>query len=187
MRRGHIVLCGLSGSKPFFHIISHKAQFSKKKKLLIRKCVFWFSLLLFSWNIYSRRNCARYDQICVSVFMWSTRYARPILIKCEISRQIFEIYFFFFLWHYSPLWALACRTRSFHFFSICHQLSPSSFNPSSFFLCSAFVTISFLLYGLLAPRQTPNLEDQGIPFCLGHHPWPVWHGRLYQEHTLPPA
>jgi hypothetical protein len=24
--------------------------------------------------------------------------------------------FFFFHWHYSPLWALACRTRSFHFF-----------------------------------------------------------------------
>jgi hypothetical protein len=22
--------------------------------------------------------------------------------------------------------------------------------------------------GLLAPRQTPNLEDQDIPFCLGH-------------------
>jgi len=24
--------------------------------------------------------------------------------------------------------------------------------------------------GLLAPCQTPNLEDQGITFCLGHHP-----------------
>ena len=28
--------------------------------------------------------------------------------------------------HYSPLWALACRTTSFHFFPTCHQLSPSS-------------------------------------------------------------
>jgi hypothetical protein len=27
----------------------------------------------------------------------------------------------------------------------------------------------FYCVGLLAPRQTPNLEDQGIPFCLGHH------------------
>ena len=26
------------------------------------------------------------------------------------------IFFFFFYWHYSPLWALACRTMSFHFF-----------------------------------------------------------------------
>jgi hypothetical protein len=36
------------------------------------------------------------------------------------------------------------------------------------FLCLTFVTISFLLCG--APHQTPNLEDQGIHFCLGHHP-----------------
>jgi catabolite regulation protein CreA len=28
----------------------------------------------------------------------------------------------------------------------------------------------FYCVGLLAPRQTTNLEDQGIPFCLGHHP-----------------
>jgi hypothetical protein len=28
----------------------------------------------------------------------------------------------------------------------------------------------FYCVWLLAPRQTPNLEDQGIPFCLGHHP-----------------
>jgi len=27
---------------------------------------------------------------------------------------------------------------------------------------------------LSASRPTPNLEDQGIPFCLGHHLWPVW-------------
>jgi hypothetical protein len=33
---------------------------------------------------------------------------------------------------------------------------------------------------LSAPRPTPNLEDQGIPFCLGHHLWPVWNGRPYQ-------
>jgi hypothetical protein len=29
------------------------------------------------------------------------------------------------------------------FLLICHQLSPSSLNPSSFFLYSTFVTISF--------------------------------------------
>ena len=66
-------------------------------------------------------------------------------------------FFFFFHCHYSPLWALACRTMSFHFFlsatnslhlltpctwrslstspfhpflglPICHQLSPSSYS-----------------------------------------------------------
>jgi len=30
--------------------------------------------------------------------------------------------------------------------------------------------------GLSAPRPTPNLEDQGVPLCLGHLLWPVWHG-----------
>ena len=56
------------------------------------------------------------------------------------TNYIFLI-FFFFHWHHSPLWALACRTMSFHFFPICHQLSPSShshhlkiFSTSSFHL-----------------------------------------------------
>jgi hypothetical protein len=32
------------------------------------------------------------------------------------DRPAHSLHFFFFHWHYSPLWALACRTRSFHFF-----------------------------------------------------------------------
>ena len=39
------------------------------------------------------------------------------------ARHFFCFFFFFLHWHYSPLWALACRTMSFHFFPICHQLS----------------------------------------------------------------
>ena len=51
------------------------------------------------------------------------------------------------------------------------QLIPLlNFRNSKFFYCVR----------LLAPRQTPNVEDQGIPFWLGHHPWHVWHGRSYQ-------
>ena len=48
--------------------------------------------------------------------------------KFSISLHLFVHYFYYFFvhWHYSPLWALACRTMSFHFFPICHQLSPSS-------------------------------------------------------------
>jgi hypothetical protein len=34
--------------------------------------------------------------------------------------------------------------------------------------------------GLSVPQPTPNLEDQDISFRLGHHPWPIWHGRPYQ-------
>jgi len=34
MRKRHIFICVLSGSKTFFHIIYYTARFSKKKKLL---------------------------------------------------------------------------------------------------------------------------------------------------------
>jgi hypothetical protein len=50
-------------------------------------------------------------------------------------------------------------------------------HPASFPL--GFVTFYYKV-GLLTPSPTPNLEDQGIIFCLDHHPWPVWHGRPYQ-------
>ena len=44
----------------------------------------------------------------------------------------------------------------------------------------------YIFYGvrLSASHPTPNLEDQGIPFCLGHHPWSTWHGRPYQFGSL---
>jgi hypothetical protein len=56
------------------------------------------------------------------------------------------------------------------FFPICHQLSPPSLNLSSFFLCSNFVTVSFLLCGVVSPTPNPNLEDQGIPFLSRSSP-----------------
>jgi hypothetical protein len=49
-------------------------------------------------------------------------------------------------------------------------------------LASSWGFVTMFSYGveLLASRPTPNLEGQGITFCLGHYPWPVWHGRPYQ-------
>jgi hypothetical protein len=37
-------------------------------------------------------------------------YNNPIIIQRDATKYLF------FHWHYSPLWALACRTRSFYFF-----------------------------------------------------------------------
>jgi len=85
--------------------------------------------------------------------------------NCASSWFFFTRWFFFFRWRYSPLWALACRTIPLHFSpsitSSVHSPFPSiiiksiqlipllDFRDSNFFYC----------VGLLAPRQTPNLED----------------------------
>jgi hypothetical protein len=58
----------------------------------------------------------------------------------------------FFLWHYSPWWTLA-SSKIVVQFQILEASQQNIFNGM----------------GLLAPHPTPNLEDQGIPFCLGHH------------------
>ena len=50
-------------------------------------------------------------------------------------------------------------------------------DPKVYFrICS----ITGILYKLQPHSPTPNLEDQGIPFCLGHHLQRIWHGRPYQ-------
>jgi len=68
------------------------------------------------------------------------------LLPLPIFSWVFPFFFFFFSsfhWHYSPLWALACRTMSFHFFPICHQLSPSS-HSQHLMLSFCFLFPSFL-------------------------------------------
>jgi hypothetical protein len=40
----------------------------------------------------SKKNWGRDDQKCIFVFMQSTYYSCPILMKLEFSRQIFEKY-----------------------------------------------------------------------------------------------
>jgi hypothetical protein len=55
-------------------------------------CILIFSTT-FVWNIcHCKKNWARYDQKCILVFIWSTRYSCPILMKHEFSPQIFEKY-----------------------------------------------------------------------------------------------
>jgi hypothetical protein len=49
-------------------------------------------------------------------------------IELAVVNRILEtkVFSFFFHWHYSPLWALACLTTSFHFFLSITKISPSS-------------------------------------------------------------
>ena len=80
----YIAICGLSGSTVFFHIISRKVIFSGKKSNI--KCVFWFSFDLFFCNIFHyKKNSARYYHKWIYVFVSSTRYSCPILMKRELT------------------------------------------------------------------------------------------------------
>ena len=64
----------------------------EKKVTEHKMCVLIFCTT-FVWNIsHSKENWARYDQKCVSVYMYSTGYSRQILIKLGSYRKIFEKY-----------------------------------------------------------------------------------------------
>jgi hypothetical protein len=73
----------------YFSILSHQRNF--RKKVIERKIrVSIFCTKVF-WNIYYfKKNSPRWYRICTQVFMYSTRYNCHVLMKIEISRQIFE-------------------------------------------------------------------------------------------------
>ena len=89
--------------------------------------------------------------------------------------------FFFFFWHYNPWWILAFSTIALFvlgpgtyvsntlYLQIIVHAGLSPLFPSGFRLQRVLKVHIFYGVGLLAPRPTPNLEDQGIPFSLGHH------------------
>ena len=74
----------------FLHYLINGTIFFKKKKLLAVKCVFWFYLQLFFWNIcHSRKNWLRYDQKFILFFMYSSHYFCQILTKLGLYFDIF--------------------------------------------------------------------------------------------------
>jgi hypothetical protein len=90
-RMSRIVICSLSGSTIFLHIISQTARFSKTV-VEYKMCVLIFSTN-YVWNIFhSKKNWGRYDRKCILVFMWNARYSCQILMKIEFCRQIFAKY-----------------------------------------------------------------------------------------------
>jgi len=74
-----------------FHIISRTAQFWKQF-IEHKLCVLIFCTTTVRKISHSKKNWARYDHKCTSVFMKSTLFSYQILTKLEIYRQIFEKY-----------------------------------------------------------------------------------------------
>ena len=76
---------------PYSSILSNKHQNFRKKCIEHKMCVLIFSTT-FVWNIYHSKNkWVRYDKKCILVFMWSTRYSCPILMKLELSTDFPKI------------------------------------------------------------------------------------------------
>jgi hypothetical protein len=82
--------------------LSH--QSSKKKSYWTQNVGFDFLSTIFVWDHSHFKNWARYDKKCIVVFMQSTRYSCPRLIKfdfscpffrkilkCQISRKSFHL------------------------------------------------------------------------------------------------
>jgi hypothetical protein len=67
MRMGHIVFCGLFGSKLFFHIISYKAKLKKKKSYWTENVCFDFLYNFFPEKFAILRRTVRYIIKHVSV------------------------------------------------------------------------------------------------------------------------
>jgi len=74
--------------------------------------------------------CLLTSLLCVLQYLQSLtpddwRKVRPKHVECYSNKiylrhwyiwlVLLHKFFFFFHWHYSPLWTLACRTMSFHF------------------------------------------------------------------------
>ena len=89
-----IVKCGLPRSKMVYNSISLTSRFSEKKSPVTehKMCVLKLPLLLLLSLIFLvlRRNGRDMSQKCVFVIMKTSLYSRPILMKIEFSRQIFE-------------------------------------------------------------------------------------------------
>ena len=86
-------------------------------------------------------------------FIWfSTEivYMHRRLTENGVSKHFLRNFFFFFFhWHYSPLWALACRTISFHFIlsatNSLHLLTPSTWRSLSTSSFHIFLGLPLLL------------------------------------------
>ena len=89
----------------------------------------------------SLQRATVYDHACSFVYLFRCRTLWGFVVNSDL--------FFSFHWHYSPLWALACRKISFHFFlSVINSVHLLTSNPWRSLSTSSFQA----LLGLVRSR-----------------------------------
>jgi len=103
-----VCVCSLShpacnAHAPYYHLLSTRicnilphclinGTILEKKKLLNIKCVYWFSLQNIRNIFYSKKNWAEYDKKMYSGLLVKYPLSFQILMKLDLSLQIFEKY-----------------------------------------------------------------------------------------------
>jgi hypothetical protein len=87
----HLWLAPLMHSLQYFSTFSHKRH-DFRKFIGHNMCVLSFPTTFVCRILHSEKKWARYDKKCILVFIQSTLYSYPILMKLQFSRQIFEKY-----------------------------------------------------------------------------------------------
>ena len=90
MRMSHIVLSSVAcPALQYFSTLPHKRR-NLKTNLLNIKCVFLFYLQILFEIFHILRRAEEIRTIIIFVFMYSIHYSCKILVKLDISLQIFE-------------------------------------------------------------------------------------------------
>jgi len=109
----HAPFCHVRPVPPYV-IFKHYLITIFEKKIVTehRMCVL-ISSTAFVWNIsHSKKNWSRYDQKRILVFMWSTRYSCPIVMKLEFSGQFFLKLLKYKISSISVHWESSCSMRA---------------------------------------------------------------------------
>ena len=191
----HVSYCHLGRFRPyniFLHYLRNGTIFGKKV-VEHEMCVLIFSTA-FVWNMsHSKKNWARYDRMCIFVFMWCNRYSCQILMKLEFSRQTVEKYIIVIIKHQGldPLIRSVSRVTTalsnvssvfqlFSFFVVCSDMISKGFGLVAFFACvktssvcihpSCLVCIQSVVHGvrsrLLCGHEGCSLPEVSITSFL---------------------
>jgi hypothetical protein len=111
MRMLHIVFCGLARCITLLHLISLRAPSSKKKVYENKMFISIFSTTFVRNIFHSWKKWARCDQNFILVFMSSSLYSCPILMKLHLSRHSRKKLRYQISWK-SVQWEPSCLMRT---------------------------------------------------------------------------